>query len=102
MPACSLQAQIAEDNCKFLGNIISSSVTADFNNYWNQVTPENSGKWGSVEATKDAMSWDALDVAYSHAKANGFPFKHHNFVWGQQQPSWIAGLSLAEQKVEVE
>jgi hypothetical protein len=43
-----LSAQLAEGKCKFLGNIIASSVPTNFNDYWNQVTPENAGKWGSV------------------------------------------------------
>lgn len=85
-------AQIADGKCKFLGNVISNSVPPTFNTYWNQVTPENSGKWGSVEATRDVMSWGALDIAYNHAKNNGLPFKQHTFVWGQQQPAWITEL----------
>lgn len=84
--------QIADGKCKFLGNVISNSVPPTFNTYWNQVTPENSGKWGSVEATRDVMNWGALDIAYNHAKNNGLPFKQHTFVWGQQQPAWITAL----------
>lgn len=95
-------AQIAKNNCKFLGNIISSSAPADFSKYWNQVSPENSGKWGSVEAERDVMVWTELDIAYQYAKSKGFPFKQHAFVWGQQQPEWMSTLSQAEQKEEVE
>jgi endo-1,4-beta-xylanase len=93
---------LAEDKCKFLGNIIAGSTPPDFTTYWNQVTPENAGKWGSVEATRDVMNWGALDNAYNFAKNNGFPFKQHTFVWGQQQPGWIDALSLDEQREEVE
>ncbi len=98
----SAQAQLAEDNCKFLGNVISSSIPSDFTRYWNQVTPENSGKWASVEATRDEMKWDELDIAYNFAKDNGYPFKQHTLVWGQQQPAWISALPTDEQKAEVE
>ncbi|HRJ30077.1 MAG TPA: endo-1,4-beta-xylanase [Cyclobacteriaceae bacterium] len=84
--------QIANNKCKFLGNIISNNIPSSFNTYWNQVTPENSGKWGSVEGTRNVMNWGALDLAYNHAKTNGFPFKQHTFVWGQQQPAWITQL----------
>lgn len=87
-------AQLADGKCKFLGNVISSSTPASFNTYWNQVTPENAGKWESVEATRDVMNWTALDIAYNHAKNNGFPFKQHTFVWGQQQPAWVAELMI--------
>ena len=33
---------------------------------------------------------------------HNIPFKQHNFVWGSQQPSWIGGLSQANQKAAVE
>ena len=95
-------AQLAEDKCRFLGNIISNSVPTDFSVYWNQVTPENGGKWGSVESTKNVMVWNDLDVAYNYATTNNLPFKQHTFVWGQQQPGWISSLSLEDQKKEVD
>ncbi|AHM63123.1 glycoside hydrolase [Flammeovirgaceae bacterium 311] len=96
-------AQIAPANCKFLGNIVSSNLPTGFGNLWNQVTPENAGKWGSAEPTQDNMSWTDLDLAYNYAKENNLPFKHHAFVWGQQQPSWIDNLATdAEKREEVE
>jgi endo-1,4-beta-xylanase len=94
--------QLAKDHCKFLGNVIPGSVPSDFATYWNQVTPENGGKWGSVEGTQDVMNWDNLDLAYDYAKGKGFLFKQHTFVWGQQQPTWIGGLTSAQQLEEVE
>lgn len=95
-------AQIASGKCKFLGNIIAASTPTDFTTYWNQVTPENAGKWGSVEATRDVMNWSQLDNASNTAKNNNLPFRQHTFVWGQQQPEWMTGLSAAEQKEEIE
>src|SRR5439155_21346529 len=70
--------------------------------YFNQVTPENAGKWGSVEATRDVMNWAQLDLAYNLAKSNGFPFRLHTLIWGAQQPAWIASLPVAEQREEIE
>ena len=96
------QAQIAVGKTKFLGNIIAGSPPASFGNYWNQVSPENSGKWGSVEPVRDRMNWSQLDTAYNYARSNGFPFKQHTFVWGSQEPSWIGGLSASQQAYEVE
>lgn len=105
--ACTTQsetvtAQIAGEKCKFLGNIIARSVPPDFGQHWNQVTPENAGKWGSAERERDVMSWTALDNAYSYARKMDLPFKQHTLVWGQQQPPWITSLSSQEQKEEVE
>ncbi len=88
---------------KFVGNITTSGqVRPDFINFWDQITPENEGKWGSVEATRDVMNWAGLDAVHNYAVQHGIPFKQHNFVWGSQQPNWIAGLAPAEQAAEVE
>jgi endo-1,4-beta-xylanase len=95
-------AQLAKGKPKFLGNIIRNYVPSHFDTYWNQVTPENSGKWGSVEGTRGVMNWTDLDKAYNHAKSKGYPFKQHAFVWGSQEPGWISTLSASEQAAEVE
>ncbi|MBN2007766.1 endo-1,4-beta-xylanase [candidate division KSB1 bacterium] len=87
---------------KFVGNIIQNSVPSNFSTYWNQVTPENSGKWDACEPSRDNMNWGNLTTAYNYAKSNGMPFKQHTFVWGNQQPSWIGSLSQSEQRAEVE
>lgn len=102
----SMQAQetspLALNHSKFLGNIVPHYVPNRYNWYWNQITPENSGKWGSVESTRNVMNWGDLDRAYQHAKNNGYKFKFHTFVWGAQEPSWIKNLSKEQQKAEVE
>lgn len=70
--------------------------------YFNQITPANAGKWGTVEATRDVMNWANLDTAYAYAQANGLPFKLHTLIWGSQQPTWLASLTPAEQLAEIE
>jgi endo-1,4-beta-xylanase len=88
---------------KFAGNITTSGqVRSDFAMYWDQITPENEGKWGSVEATHNQMNWAGLDRVHDYAKSHGIAFKQHNFVWGSQQPAWLSGMTAAEQKGEVE
>ncbi|MFZ5988939.1 MAG: non-reducing end alpha-L-arabinofuranosidase family hydrolase, partial [Bacillota bacterium] len=86
---------------KFVGNIIAGSVPQNYATYWNQVTPENATKWGSVEGTRDRMNWGNADLIYNYAKSNGIPFKFHTLVWGSQEPSWVKDLPAAEQKAEV-
>lgn len=86
---------------KWVGNIIAGSVPSNYLTYWNQVTPENGTKWGSVEGTRDRLSWGNADTIYNYALSNGIPFKFHTLVWGSQYPSWITSLSEAEQKAEV-
>src|SRR5690606_29435025 len=88
---------------KFVGNITTRGrVRDDFKTFWNQLTPENEGKWGSVERVRDEMDWSGLDRAYAYARENGVIFKHHTLVWGSQQPGWLAGLPASEQRAEVE
>lgn len=94
---------IATGKDKYLGAAWSpGTASLNFANYWNQVTPENGGKWGSVEGTRDVMNWAQADEAYALAKSKGFPFKWHTFIWGNQQPAWIESLSTAEQREEIE
>ncbi|ASA57653.1 endo-1,4-beta-xylanase [Vibrio gazogenes] len=88
---------------KFVGNITTSGqVRGDFTRYWDQITPENEGKWGSVERTRDVYNWSSVDASYNYAKQNNIPFKQHTFVWGNQYPSWMDRLSPSEQAGEIE
>jgi endo-1,4-beta-xylanase len=97
---------LASGKSKYLGNAItygnSTYMYSDFASYWNQVSPGNDGKWGSVESTKDTYSWTQLDNVYNYAVTNGFLYKHHTLVWGSQQPSWITSLDSANQRTQVE
>ncbi len=92
---------LASKQPKFVGNIFSPSQVDNFEAYWNQVTPDNAGKWGSVEITRDNMHWSMLDAAYNLAKDNDFPFNFHVLIWGCQQPDWINTLSPEEQLEEI-
>lgn len=92
---------LANDKPKFLGSAYSSTQAPDFEFYWNQITPENASKWGSVEGTRDVMNWGGLDEAYNFAKVNGFQFRFHVLIWGNQQPNWIESLSTEEQLEEI-
>ncbi len=103
---CSTEAvsQLVKGQSRFLGNALSSGlpIHADFSKYWNQVTPGNAGKWESVEGFQGSYDWTWLDAMYNYAINNYFPFKDHCFVWGSQQPGWLAGLDSAQQRAKVE
>jgi endo-1,4-beta-xylanase len=95
-------APLADGQPKFLGSAYSPNQVADFETYWNKVTPENAGKWGSVEAVRDQMDWSGLDEAYRFSQAHQLPFHMHVMVWGNQQPEWMETLSPEEQREEIE
>lgn len=83
---------------KFVGNITTfNNVDTDgkvFANYWDQITPENAGKWGSVQRTAGAsFNWGPLDAIYEYAQQYNLVFKQHAFVWGSQQPGGSIGES---------
>lgn len=93
---------LAEGQSRFLGCAFGALQARDFETHWNKVTPENAGKWGSVEAVRDQMDWRALDDAYRFAQSHGLPFQMHVMVWGNQQPEWMETLPPAEQREEIE
>ena len=95
-------APLADGHPKFLGCAYSELQATDFDLYWNKLTPENAGKWGSVEAIRDQMDWRALDDAYRFARSHRLPFQMHVMVWGNQQPEWIEALPPGEQREEIE
>jgi endo-1,4-beta-xylanase len=87
---------------KFLGSAWSpGNASLNFGAYWNQVTPENAGKWGSVEGTRDVYNFVQAHQAYDQAVNNGQVFKWHVLFWGNQQPNWMYDLSSAEQLEEI-
>lgn len=96
-------AQLSKNPDKFLGNITTGNSQMDvsgvpkYYQLWNQVTPENATKWGSVEGTRGSYSWWGADNASSYASEHNFPFKFHTLVWGSQYPSWFtSSLSVQE------
>jgi endo-1,4-beta-xylanase len=101
LPSGSAAQPLAKGKSKFLGSSLSSART-DFATYWNQVTPENAGKWGSAEPSQGNYNWTPLDDIYNFAISNSLPYKHHNLVWGNQQPSWIGSLDSAGQRAAVD
>ncbi len=102
MAAMNAPAQLAAGKEKFLGNISSGYTSSDFMKYWNQITPENGGKWGSVEGTMNVMSWNNMDQVSNYAKTKKIPLRFHTLIWGQQAPSWITSLPADQQLAQVE
>lgn len=57
--------------------------------FFDQVTPENAGKWGRAEPQRGTFEWKALDAMYACAQRHDLRTRQHTFVWGLQQPDWI-------------
>jgi endo-1,4-beta-xylanase len=80
---------------KYFGNVdvyrsAGPEIPSDFASYWDQLTPENSGKWASVQGSSGStFSWSRLDAFYKYCEENGIIFAEKSFVWGSAQPGWI-------------
>ena len=94
--------QLSTNKDKFLGAGTSSYIWRNLYQYWNQATPGNDGKWGSVSYAQGQYNWTNLDAIYNYAMNLGLLYKHHTLVWGSQQPGWISGLDTASQRAAVE
>lgn len=101
LPSTS-SSQLAKGQSRFVGNIIGPILYSNFETYWNQMTAENAGKWGSVEGSQGNYNWTQLDAIYDYAVNRGFKYKHHTLVWGAQQPSWLGGLDSASQRAAIQ
>lgn len=92
-------AALADGGAKFLGNITTrGQIRSDFATYWNQITPENGCKWGSIHSVdnsgKSKFAWDNYDKcesAYKWAKEKPGErhFKFHALIWGSQKPDFL-------------
>ncbi len=103
-------APLATGKAKFLGSAHSGGNSLNFNAYWNQVTPENGGKWASAQPTSPfgpapdyvplanpAFNWTEARNAYNAAQQTGGNFRWHVLFWGNQQPGWIETLPTNKQ-----
>lgn len=95
----SAQAQLSKGNpCKFLGNITTrGAIPDDYATMWEQLTPENETKWGSiankeVQSVEQALSswnWAAAEREYNWCKQHGVQFKFHCLLWTSQYPGYL-------------
>ena len=99
-------AQLSTNPDKFLGNITTryqmdaGGGVPQYYKLWNQVTPENESKWGSVEGTRNQYNW-GCDTPFNYAKKYGFTYKFHALVWGAQYPNWLSNLSIKDRYASV-
>jgi endo-1,4-beta-xylanase len=69
-----------------------SVLTREFDN----VTPENEMKWGTLEANRGQYNWSGADTIVNYARQNGKTVRGHTLVWHSQLPGWVNNLSASE------
>lgn len=89
-------AQLSKNPNKFLGNI-TTYYQIDYGDYifdslWNQITPENESKWGSIEYARGKYNWSSCDKIYAYCKEHNVAFKFHTLLWGSQYPDYLRNL----------
>ena len=103
IPAGNAEAALATGKEKWVGNIwADGNAPTRYADYWNQLTPENSTKWGPCQPQQGVFNFTAAKSMYNYCKTNKMPFKFHTLVWGSQYPSWLNNLSGSARKAAVE
>jgi len=96
-----LAARIKAKGKKYFGTAADSGTlniaqnAAIIKAQFNQVTPENSMKWDTIEASQNNFNFNGGDALVSFATTNCAYIRGHNFVWYQQLPSWVSSISSA-------
>lgn len=87
----------------FVGNHARTNfIRDDFALYWNQLTPEAEGFWGSVENIRGQYNWQNLDTLYSFAEQYGLTIKGHTLISSDMAPRWLGNLSPSLLAEEIE
>jgi endo-1,4-beta-xylanase len=86
---------------KFVGNTdTSGEVRSDFLEYWDQLTPENSGKLQSVSSEYMQYDWSVLDGLYAFTRRNRIPFHEIAFIYQTSAPSPLGNGDKARAGIE--
>jgi endo-1,4-beta-xylanase len=66
-----------------------SRLRDTFLRYFDQMTPENEMKWGSVHPEILYWNFTTADEMIDWARANGKRVRGHTLIWNKQNPSWV-------------
>ena len=108
LAAPAAHAQLAAGQAKYLGSVLDGRpgkeqpIPPRFHELFNQVSPENSGKWANVEHERDVMDFGALDEHYAYARDRGLPFLLHSITRQEKEPDWLRRLPPDEIRAEFE
>ncbi len=89
MTALSLTLFGCGQQQKFIGTTWKGVDSKLFGTVFNQLTPENAGKWSEAEPSEDRFSWPILDQMMKIAEERKMVVKEHTLVWYQQIPRWL-------------
>ncbi|KDQ11681.1 glycoside hydrolase family 10 protein [Botryobasidium botryosum FD-172 SS1] len=93
-----LQARIAAKGKLYFGTCADAGTLNNAQNSniikaeFGQLTPENSMKWDSTEASRGSFNLGGGNTLVNFAQSNGKIVRGHTLVWHSQLPGWVNNI----------